>query len=193
MRRIPYIPLFVTLMSICLGAQASVTVATAAATASPAINKAALDKAVQEALAKQSGQAGGGSQASLGAAAAGLGAGTGAAAQPGAGATSGQGLGTSGSFSNLTEGGEEASTPTVPTASTSSSSSGVSSSVLLPLFIVGAVLLGGIAFFIVRDARNVAPVGDSLGGAGSAQERAARLRKRRAKAKAARRQRKRNR
>ncbi len=58
---------------------------------------------------------------------------------------------------------------------------------------MGAVLLGGIAFFIVRDARSVAPVVDGLAGAGSAQERAARLRKRRAKAKAARRQRKRNR
>jgi hypothetical protein len=65
--------------------------------------------------------------------------------------------------------------------------------VLLPIFIVGAVLLGGIAFFIVRDARSVAPVGDALAAGGSAQDRAARLRKRRAKAKAARRQRKRNR
>jgi hypothetical protein len=52
-------------------------------------------------------------------------------------------------------------------------------------------LLAGVAFFIVRDSRRVAPAGDGL--AGSSRDRAVRLRKRRAKAKAARRQRKRNR
>jgi hypothetical protein len=54
------------------------------------------------------------------------------------------------------------------------------------------LLLGGIAYLIVRDARNVAPVGDGLVG-GTRQDRASRQRKRRAKAKAARQQRKRNR
>ena len=88
---------------------------------------------------------------------------------------------------------KQARTPTTSTSSSTSTSGGVSTGVLLPIFIVGAVLLGGIAFFIVRDARGVAPVVDGFGNAGSAQERAARLRKRRAKAKAARRQRKRNR
>jgi hypothetical protein len=62
----------------------------------------------------------------------------------------------------------------------------------VPIFIAGALLLGGIAFLIVRDARNVAPVGDGLVGA-TTQERAAQRRKRKAKAKAARQQRKRNR
>ncbi len=112
------------------------------------------------------------------------------------GSTAGsEGLGTSGALSNLTsgEGEEEATTPTISTPSSASTSGGVSTGVLLPIFIVGAVLLGGIAYFIVRDARGVAPVVDGFGNAGSAQERAARLRKRRAKAKAARRQRKRNR
>jgi hypothetical protein len=56
------------------------------------------------------------------------------------------------------------------------------------------VLLIGIAFVIVRDARRVASVGDgNLASGGAARDSAARLRQRRAKAKAARRQRKRNR
>ena len=91
--------------------------------------------------------------------------------------TASEGLGTSGALSNLTKwygGEEEASTPTSSTASSTSTSGGVSTGVLLPIFIVGAVLLGGIAFFIVRDARGVAPVADGFGNAGSAQERAAR-------------------
>jgi cobalamin biosynthesis Mg chelatase CobN len=188
MPRIPYIRLLAILFAVCLIGQTALTFASAIAAPTPSINKAELSKAVQEALAKRSGAAGGGQGA---AGAAGL---PGSAGSAGSAGTS-EGLGTSGALSSLTKGGgeEEAIAPTSPTASTSSSSSGVSTSVLLPIFIVGAILLGGIAFFIVRDARSVAPVGDALAGGGSAQDRAARLRKRRAKAKAARRQRKRNR
>jgi len=55
------------------------------------------------------------------------------------------------------------------------------------------LLLVGIAFLIVRDARSVAPAGDApLGTGGSRRDTAAMMRKRRAKAKAARRQRKQN-
>jgi hypothetical protein len=190
MRRIPHIQLLAALLAICLAGQTSASLTSAFAAATPSINKAELNKAVQEALAKQSGGAAGGQAVEAGGAAgsAGAAAGTGAGA---AGASGG--LGNSGSLSNLTEGtGGEEETPTVSTATTNTASSGVSTGVLLPIFIVGAILLGGIAFFIVRDARSVAPVADTLGG-GSAQERAVRMRKRRAKAKAARRQRKRNR
>jgi hypothetical protein len=182
MRRIPYIPLLATLALICLTAQTSLMLGSAWAAASPSINKAQLDKAVQEALAKQSGTGG---QAAAG--------GAGGEAAAGS-ATGGEGLGTSSSFSNLTSGGEEeASAPATSTTSNSATSGGVSSGALLPIFIVGAALLGGIAFLILRDARSVAPVTDALGGGNSAHDRAARMRKRRAKAKAARRQRKRNR
>lgn len=188
MRRIPYIQLLATLLVICLAGQTSAALTSAFAAATPSINKAELNKAVQEALAKQSGGAAGGQAVEAGGAAGSAGAGAAAGA---AGAS--EGLGNSGSLSNLTEGtGGEEETPTVSTANTNTASSGVSTGVLLPIFIVGAILLGGIAFFIVRDARSVAPVADTLGG-GSAQERAVRMRKRRAKAKAARRQRKRNR
>lgn len=177
MRRLfSHIPAIAMLASLCLaGPLIAISTATAKA-ASPSVNNAALSKQVQEALAKQTGTAAGGQAAS------------------GAGQTS-EGL-SSGSLSNLTkEGGgeeEEAATPTTATTS-SATSGGVSTSVLVPIFIVGAALLGGIAFFIVRDARSVAPAGDGLGGGGSSRDQAARLRKRRAKAKAARRQRKRNR
>jgi hypothetical protein len=55
------------------------------------------------------------------------------------------------------------------------------------------LLLGVIAFLILRDARSVAPVGDGpLGAGGSKRDTATMMRKRRAKAKAARRQRKQN-
>lgn len=190
MLRISHNRLLATLLLACFAGQAPVTLASAAAATAPTINKAQLNQAVQEALAKQSGAATGG-QSAAGSASAGA-ASTGQT--PGSVGGS-EGLGTSGALSNLTSGGEaETATPTTSVASSSSStSSGVSTSVLLPIFIVGAVLLGGIAFFIVRDARSVAPVTDAFTSAGSAQERATRLRKRRAKAKAARRQRKRNR
>ncbi len=186
MLRISYNRLLATLLLSLLAGQTPALLASAGAAATPTINKAQLNQAVQEALAKQTGSAGaaGGSAGSAGVGSTGSGS-----------AASSEGLGTSGALSNLTsgEGAEEESALKTSTSSTSSSSSAVSTSVLLPIFIVGALLLGGIAFFIVRDARGVAPVVDGLGTPGSAQERAARLRKRRAKAKAARRQRKRNR
>jgi hypothetical protein len=109
------------------------------------------------------------------------------------------GLGGSGALSELTQGQPEttASTPKTATGTTSTETTNSdSNSRLLLVLGVGAavVLLGGIAFVIVRDARRVAPVGDgdSLE-RGSARDSAARLRRRRAKAKAARQQRKRNR
>jgi hypothetical protein len=186
MLRIPHNRLLATLLLTLLAGQTPALLASAGAAATPTIDKAQLNQAVQEALAKQSGAAG---------AAAGSTSGGGSTGSTAGSAASSEGLGTSGALSNLTNGGEEeASTPTTAsTTSNSTASGGVSTGVLLPIFIVGAVLLGGIAFFIVRDARGVAPVVDGFGNAGSAQERAARLRKRRAKAKAARRQRKRNR
>jgi hypothetical protein len=101
-------------------------------------------------------------------------------------------------FNELTEGsGEESTTPakTTGTSSTSSSSSGSSTTTILILGLGAAVvLLGGIAFVIVRDARRVAPASDGMATSGrSGHDPAAELRRRRAKAKAARRQRKRNR
>ncbi len=65
---------------------------------------------------------------------------------------------------------------------------------VLPAVVIGALLLMGIAFVIVRDARRVAPAteGELVEGSTPRHSEAA-LRKRRAKAKAARRQRKRNR
>ncbi|HEV3092945.1 MAG TPA: hypothetical protein VGY30_00360 [Solirubrobacteraceae bacterium] len=141
-------------------------------TANPALNKQ-----VQEAIAKvQAQKATGGSPAG------------------GAGSEAGNGS----AFSKLTEksGEEEAATTTTTkrkTESASSSSGALSASVMLPLLIVGGGVLVGIAFLILRDARGVTPAGDVLAAAGNAEARAARLRKRRAKAKAARQQRKRNR
>lgn len=104
-------------------------------------------------------------------------------------------------FSELTEGGKEASATatTASTASTESSASTSSNSntgtVLVLGLVAAAVLIGGIAFLIMRDAHRVAPVPDGqVGGMGrSARDPAVTMRKRRAKAKAARRQRKRNR
>jgi|GEM_PF-2137062 len=188
--------LLATLLLTVLACQTPALLASAGAAATPTINKAQLNQAVQEALAKQGG-AGAASAGGLAGSAAGAASGsaaglTGSASGSAAGSES---LGESGALSNLTSGAgeEEASTPVTSTASNSATSGGVSTGVLLPIFIVGAVLLGGIAFFIVRDARGIAPVVDGLGNAESAHQRAARLRKRRAKAKAARRQRKRNR
>jgi hypothetical protein len=106
------------------------------------------------------------------------------------------------SFSELTQGGSEASTSTTPTtsttkestASTTTSNSNTSGVLLLGLIAAGA-LIAGIAFMILRDAHRVAPVPDGQVGADGrpARDVAAMMRKRRAKAKAARRQRKRNR
>jgi hypothetical protein len=78
-------------------------------------------------------------------------------------------------------------------AATTSGSSTSAPGTLVFAGIAAAVLLGGIAFLIVRDARGVAPAGEGPAGGLSASARRAQLRRRRARAKAARRQRKRNR
>jgi hypothetical protein len=115
-----------------------------------------------------------------------------------AAATGGEGN----AFNELSQGGaggEEESTvktkssATKTTAASSSSSSSNTDTVLLFGLGAAVVLLGGIAFVILRDARSVAPVGDGPVMGRSAHDPAVTLRKRRAKAKAARRQRKRNR
>jgi hypothetical protein len=88
------------------------------------------------------------------------------------------------------EGSATRTTATTAPAETPTNSKGV----IILVLGVAIVLLVGIAYVIVRDARKVAPVSDGqLGEAGPARDSAARLRRRRAKAKAARRQRKRNR
>jgi beta-lactamase regulating signal transducer with metallopeptidase domain len=102
-------------------------------------------------------------------------------------------VGGSGAFSELTEGQTESTpTETTTTAATTETTSNTGS----VLWIAGGaalLLLGGIAFLIMRDARSVAPAGDGLlGKGGSGHDTAAMMRKRRAKAKAARRQRKQN-
>ena len=103
-------------------------------------------------------------------------------------------IGGSGAFSELTEGQTET-TPTQTTATTSVESTSNSKGTILLAIGAAVLLLGGIAFMIVRDARNVAPAGDGLlggGGSGAQRDTAAMMRKRRAKAKAARQQRKQN-
>lgn len=173
---------------ICLAVQtlaAGVAWGAPSTTGAP-VNKAALNKAVQEALAKaQAGQGPGGAGAP----------GAPGAAGAGAGAAGGAGTGTGGQgFSELTKKAEEEPPNTQTTATTSNStSSPLTAGLLIPIAIVAVGLLAGIAFLILRDARGVTPVGDLLGSPGNAEARAARLRKRRAKAKAAKRQRKRNR
>lgn len=178
MRRIlPHIAAMAAVSSLGLGvALASAVDAWGAPAASPVTANPALNKQVQEAIAKaQAQKAAGGSPA---------------------GSSGSESTGNA--FSKLTEksGEEEAATATAKrkTQSTTSSSSGaLPASVLLPLLIVGGGVLVGIAFLILRDARSVTPAGDVLAAAGDAEARAARLRKRRAKTKAARQQRKRNR
>jgi hypothetical protein len=83
-----------------------------------------------------------------------------------------------------------ATTTTTATTATQEASTGTSSSMIIAL-VLGVLLLGGIAFVIVRDARSVAPVVE--GATGGTRNPEGRLRKRRAQAKAARRQRKRHR
>jgi hypothetical protein len=105
-------------------------------------------------------------------------------------------LGGGGALNELTEGApEETKTATTSTAASTSSSEPTNSHTVI-LLVAGAavVLLSGIAFVIVRDARRVAPATErEMIQGSSASETAAQLRKRRAKAKAARKQRKRNR
>lgn len=85
-----------------------------------------------------------------------------------------------------------ASTPaaSTTTAATQESSSGTNTAQIAAL-VLGILLLGGVAFVIVRDARSVAPVVE--GATGGTRNPEGRLRKRRAQAKAARQQRKRHR
>ena len=85
-----------------------------------------------------------------------------------------------------------AKTQTTATSSSSGSSSDTTDLVLLGIAIA-VILIGAIAYFIMRDARSVAPVADPFEEGRSRPDRAAQLRKRRAKAKEARQQRKRNR
>jgi len=183
--------LIATLILVCLAGQALATglaLGAPAGTTTAPVDKAALNKAVQEALAKaQAGQGTGGAGAPGAAGAAGA---AGAGAAGGAGA----GTGTQG-FSELTKKAEEEPTNTQTTAPTSNSSTStpLKASLLIPIAIVAVGLLAGIAFLILRDARGVTPAGDLLAGRGNAEARAAQMRKRRAKAKAAKRQRKRNR
>ncbi len=76
---------------------------------------------------------------------------------------------------------------------TSNTSTAIPGTLVIVAVAAGALLLGGIAFVIVRDARSVAPVVEGGSGSGGSRSPEVRLRKRRAKAKAAKRQRKRNR
>ena len=105
------------------------------------------------------------------------------------------GLGTGNAFSELTKSQPETTpTQTARSQTTESSSTSNSGTLLLAGSIAAIVLLGGIAFLIVRDAHRVAPAGDpELIEARSRSDTAARVRRRRAQAKAARQQRKRNR
>jgi cobalamin biosynthesis Mg chelatase CobN len=182
MRRIAsHISLIAVLAAVCL-CGLTATCALAATGASTSVNKEALDKAVQEALAKDKISTSVGAQNAEAA----------GAETP---STSNAFGAPSESSSNLTSSaaGEEESTATTATTASGTALSSVSTGVVIPVGIVCIVLLGGIAFFILRDARGVAPAGDGLGSRSTAQEHAARRRKRRAKAKAARQQRKRNR
>jgi hypothetical protein len=115
-------------------------------------------------------------------------------AAPATALAAGSSVGAEGAFSELTEGQTETTpTQTTATTATTETSSSNSSGVLLIAGAAAVLLLGGIAFLIMRDARSVAPAGDGLlGKGGSGHDTAAMMRKRRAKAKAARRQRKQN-
>jgi hypothetical protein len=105
------------------------------------------------------------------------------------------GLNGSGALNELTEGQtEETKTATTAAKTSTTSQSGVSGTVLVLALAAAVVVLSGVAFVIVRDARRVAPANDAdIAEARSEHDSAVRLRKRRAKAKAARQQRKRNR
>ena len=82
-------------------------------------------------------------------------------------------------------------TPTTATTATTETSSTTSTPMIMAVVAL-FVVLGGIAFYILRDARSVAPVveGAATGGTRNPE---GRLRKRRAQAKAAKQQRKRHR
>jgi hypothetical protein len=101
----------------------------------------------------------------------------------------------SGALSELTQGqGETTPTPTTTSSNTGTSEPSNSKSLILVALGAAVVLLSGIAYVIVRDARRVAPAGDEdLLERRAGRDQAVTMAKRRAKAKAARRQRKRNR
>jgi len=150
------------------GAMSAPAHAASGSTASPAVNAA-----VQEAIAKAK-----------------------------AGKAAGENEGANGkAFSKLTgegeegAGGEEEGQTTTKTANNASTnaSKAPSTGLVVLVFAIAALLLGGIAFYIVRDARGVAPVPEGLLDAVASRNQAARARKRRTKAKAARQARKRNR
>ncbi|MGA2164604.1 MAG: hypothetical protein ABSH36_09040 [Solirubrobacteraceae bacterium] len=82
-------------------------------------------------------------------------------------------------------------TPTTATTATTETSSKTSTPMIMAVVAL-FVVLGGIAFYILRDARSVAPVVEG-GMTGGTRNPEGRLRKRRAQAKAARQQRKRHR
>jgi hypothetical protein len=104
------------------------------------------------------------------------------------------GLNGSGALNELTEGQTEETKTATTAAKTSATSQAVSGTVLVLALAAAVVVLSGVAFVIVRDARRVAPANDAdIAEARSEHDSAVRLRKRRAKAKAARQQRKRNR
>lgn len=88
-------------------------------------------------------------------------------------------------------------TTSTPASGGSSSSTatdgGISSGVLVLVLGAGALLIAGIAWFIVRDARAAAPVGEGVRAGRASKPSPARARRDRARAKEARRQRKRNR
>jgi len=99
----------------------------------------------------------------------------------------------SGAGSQLTEGAPETTT-TATTATTATTETTNSKSTILIAGIAAVLLLSGIAFVIVRDARRVAPATvDEFGEGRPGRDASVALRKRRAKAKAARKQRKRTR
>jgi hypothetical protein len=122
---------------------------------------------------------------------------------PAAPAAAAEAAGGSNAYNELVGGAQAAeTTPTTTTTTTGKSTStgtettsgSSSKTVIFLVFGVAVVLLVGIGFFVMRDARRVAPVGDGPVTDGRpARDPAARLRKRRAQAKAARQQRKRNR
>ena len=102
-----------------------------------------------------------------------------------------------GAFKELQSKAQQETTPThttTGTASTESSSSSNSGTLIVVATGVAIVLLLGIGYVILRDARKVAPAGEGqLAEVSGTRRPASRLHKRRAQAKAARRQRKRNR
>jgi hypothetical protein len=118
----------------------------------------------------------------------------------GAGASSSGGAGVSGQgqqLSKLTgeqtpEEKEEEIAEQNAAAAKASESKPVSTGLLVLIGSAAAILIGGIAFLILRDARSMAPA-NGMPTSGSNRDRAARRRKQRAKAKVARQSRKRNR